>query len=223
VPFYLLQGLAFNMDANTDSQEVENSSRRQNTRVRQEQIITAALELISRDGVDSLSVAAVARAVGIVPSALYRHFSGKEEILQGVNATICADLVKNVRMVEEITPDPLHRLELLVKRHIRLVQSKPGIARYVFSTGILPRGTERKVRLFKGVCAYLHEIERIMATAQEQGQIATQHSASDLSYMFLGLIQPAVFLHQLGDGDYDMETRIETGWRIFKHMIGHHI
>jgi hypothetical protein len=62
-----------------------------------------------------------------------------------------------------------------------------------------------------------------MATAQEQGQIATQHSASDLSYMFLGLIQPAVFLHQLGDGDYDMETRIETGWRIFKHMIGHHI
>jgi hypothetical protein len=100
-----------------------------------------------------------------------------------VNATICADLVKKVCMVEEITPDPLHRLELLVKRHIHLVQNKPGIARYVFSTGILPRGTERKVRLFKVVCAYLHEVERIMATAQEQGQIATERSAVPLMFL----------------------------------------
>ena len=60
-----------------------------------------------------------------------------------MNATICADLVKKVCMVEEITPDPLHRLELLVKRHIHLVQSKPGIACYVFPTGILTQRTER--------------------------------------------------------------------------------
>jgi DNA-binding transcriptional regulator YbjK len=74
VPFYLLQGLAFNMDANIDSHEVKNSSRRQNTRVGQEQIITAALELISRAGVDSLSVAAVAHEVGMVPSGTLSSF-----------------------------------------------------------------------------------------------------------------------------------------------------
>ncbi len=47
------------------------------TEIRQEQIAQAALSLIASRGIKGLSVAAVARRVGLVPSGIYRHFKGK--------------------------------------------------------------------------------------------------------------------------------------------------
>ncbi|HEY6572448.1 MAG TPA: helix-turn-helix domain-containing protein, partial [Candidatus Eisenbacteria bacterium] len=51
------------------------------TEVRRDQIAAAALQIIAAHGVRGLSLAAVARRVGLVPSAIYRHFAGKDEIL----------------------------------------------------------------------------------------------------------------------------------------------
>jgi len=51
------------------------------TEVRQEQIIEAALELIGAEGVGALNIAGIAEQVGIVPSALYRHFKSKDVVL----------------------------------------------------------------------------------------------------------------------------------------------
>ena len=49
-----------------------------NSEVRQEQYVQAALGLVAADGLKNLSVARVARRMGLVPSALYRHFPGKD-------------------------------------------------------------------------------------------------------------------------------------------------
>lgn len=51
------------------------------TEVRREQIAAAALQLIARRGMHGLSIAGIARQVGLVPSAIYRHFDGKDHVL----------------------------------------------------------------------------------------------------------------------------------------------
>lgn len=51
-------------------------------RNRREMIIAAAAELFSADGYGNVSMDDIARAVNVRPSALYRHFSGKQEILR---------------------------------------------------------------------------------------------------------------------------------------------
>jgi len=62
------------------------------TGARQGQIIEAALELIDAEGVSALSIVGIAERVGIVPSALYRHFKSKEDVLDAVleSVTYCA-------------------------------------------------------------------------------------------------------------------------------------
>lgn len=77
-----------------------------NTQVRKEQIAQAALELVAAGGLMKLSVAAVARRVGLVPSALYRHFKGKDEVLDAALGLIQDKLLGNVRQCErrQITP-----------------------------------------------------------------------------------------------------------------------
>ncbi|HKU34492.1 MAG TPA: TetR/AcrR family transcriptional regulator [Paenarthrobacter sp.] len=44
-------------------------------------ITTAALELISSKGYDGLTMAALARSLGVAPSALYNHVSSKDDVL----------------------------------------------------------------------------------------------------------------------------------------------
>ncbi|TXJ75913.1 TetR family transcriptional regulator [Streptomyces lavendulae] len=53
-------------------------------RNRRELIIAAARELFSRDGYANAAMSGIAAAVGIGPSALYRHFGGKQELLHAV-------------------------------------------------------------------------------------------------------------------------------------------
>ena len=52
-----------------------------NTEVRQEQIIQAAMNLIASRGLKGLSMAALANRIGLVPSAIYRHFKSKNDIV----------------------------------------------------------------------------------------------------------------------------------------------
>lgn len=47
----------------------------------QDGITTAALELISTKGYDGLTMAALARSLGVAPSALYNHVSSKDDVL----------------------------------------------------------------------------------------------------------------------------------------------
>ncbi len=47
----------------------------------QDGITTAALELISSKGYDGLTMAALARTLGVAPSALYNHVSSKDDVL----------------------------------------------------------------------------------------------------------------------------------------------
>ena len=54
------------------------SDQKLDTEIRKEQIAEAALGLLASQGLGRLSVAAVARRVGLVPSGVYRHFMNKD-------------------------------------------------------------------------------------------------------------------------------------------------
>ncbi len=52
-----------------------------------DRILTAALELFAQKGYDGVGIREIASAVGVRGSALYKHFSSKEEILNAVVQT----------------------------------------------------------------------------------------------------------------------------------------
>src|SRR5690625_543121 len=69
-------------------------------------ILAAAAQLFAERGYDQVGVGEIAAAVGIGPSALYRHFSGKQELLQEVVSGGIApirDLVADVDLREPTT------------------------------------------------------------------------------------------------------------------------
>ena len=61
-------------------------------RITRDVVLAAALELIDRDGVDGLSMRRLARVLHRDPMILYRHAPNKAALLDGVAATVLAQL-----------------------------------------------------------------------------------------------------------------------------------
>ncbi len=189
------------------------------TDIRQEQFTSAALSIIGTHGVKGLSVARVAHRVGLVPSAVYRHFKGKEELLDAVVALIRERLLGNVAAVSAETPDPLESLQRLLMRHVELIRMNEGIQRLVLSEEIISEQPNRRRVIYEMVRTYLKLVADIIRRGQERGQIRSELDPSVLSTIFLGLVQSAAILWRLSDGGTDVTRQAEKAWSLLREAI----
>lgn len=189
------------------------------TEVRKEQIAQAALALISEQGLTALSVAAVARRVGLVPSGIYRHFEGKEEVIDAVLALIGERLLRNVREACRESEDPLDCLRRILVRHVELIRANAGIPRVVFSQELYASRPGRKRAVYDVVTGYLDRIADVVRGGQEAGRIRPELDPGTLSVLFLGLVQPPAILWHLSDGQFDVTKHTRRAWEFFRAAI----
>lgn len=190
------------------------------TEIRQEQIAQAALSLISSGGLKGLSVARVARRVGLVPSAIYRHFRSKDEVLDAAVGYIQERLLGNVHAVCDETEDALERLRKLLMRHIGLIRENQGIPRIIFSEEFYDGRPERKARVYGIIKQYLNRVSQIVRQGQQGGRIRPELDPGVVAVMFLGLIQPTAILWHMSQGEFDAARHAEKSWLIFSGAIG---
>jgi len=85
---------------------------------RRQLIIDAAADLFSRKGYAGVGMGDVAEAVAIGPSALYRHFRGKQELLATVVGEALETLDTAIAKTEDdCPPDIVHALAAVVLEH----------------------------------------------------------------------------------------------------------
>ena len=142
------------------------------THIRREQIAAAALKLVADEGVKRLSIAAVARRVGLVPSGIYRHLKSKDAMLEAVLDLLQSRLQANVAAAREESEDAVKRLHGLFVRHICIIrEGGQAFPRIVFSDEAGADNSQRKAHVRKIVSGYLGEIERMVREGQQQRRI----------------------------------------------------
>jgi AcrR family transcriptional regulator len=189
------------------------------TQVRREQIVQAALSLIGTHGLRRLSVASLARRIGLVPSALYRHFKGKDDVIEAVLQHIRDSLQENVRTARAETHDSLEQLRRLLMRHLAMVRDNAALPRIVFSEDVYAGRPARRARMFAGIRTYLDDVAAIVEQGQTDGQIRPDVDPQTVATLFLGLIQPGTILWHMSDGVFDMTRHAERGWRLLSDTL----
>jgi AcrR family transcriptional regulator len=189
------------------------------TEVRREQIATAALQLIARRGVRGLSIAGIARQVGLVPSAIYRHFDGKDHVLDLVLDQIRQRLLDNVQAVQAETADSMEALRRLLFRHIKLIRESEAIPMLVFSDQVYSGRPERKARMQQIIQDYLEQVGKVVQRGQKEKTLRADLDPAVAAVMFLGLVQPAAILWHLSEGEFDVTKHTEKAWQVFRRAI----
>ncbi len=189
------------------------------TQVRQAQIVQAALGLIAQQGLRRLSVGAVARRVGLVPSALYRHFRNKEEIVLACFEFVRSRALANLEAVSAASPNALERLERLIRLTVQMVRELQALPRIIFAEGFaseLPARRRKIYQLLQGVLARLEEVVR---EGQRRGEIRADVDARSLAVMVWGQLPPLVILWHVSDGQFDVTRQAEKSWQVLRRAL----
>jgi AcrR family transcriptional regulator len=191
------------------------------TRVRREQIAEAALSLIASQGLRRLSIAKVARRVGLVPSGIYRHFKSKDELLDAVLQRVEGRLLANVKASREAHSDALACLKDVLMRHIRYLREGKviSIPRMIFSEDAHGDDPQRKRRVLRVLKQYTGQLGEIVQLAQSQGRIRPELDVQTVTLMLFGIVVPAGILWHLTDGGFDVTRHAQRAWELFEAAV----
>jgi TetR/AcrR family transcriptional regulator, fatty acid metabolism regulator protein len=189
------------------------------TDIRKEQLIRGVLKVIARDGTKRLSVASVSREIGLVPSALYRHFHSKDQMLSAVLDYIIGRIQHNFHEVCEETEEPLLRMQRFLQRQLKLIRESPAIPTVVFAQGLFSEDPNRRKKIFDVLNQFRHRLATMVKMGQKAGTIRNDISAETVVLLWVGIIQPAALLYYLSNGHYDLELHGRKAWKLLKQMI----
>jgi AcrR family transcriptional regulator len=162
-------------------------TQRRSTEVRQAEIADAALRIIATRGIGALTVAALAKELGLTGGALYRHFESTDAILEAVAARAVAVLVET--MPDPSLP-PLEWLERFIESRASTVSGHTGLARLLFSDQLAlalpPSALEHLRSVFKTTSMAML---RALAEGQARGQIRRDLEPMELVPIVMGSVQ----------------------------------
>ena len=169
---------------------------RKTTEIRREEILRAALFIVEQQGLDNLNTNAIAAVIQLVPSAIYRHFKNKEEIIAALIDFIGERLQQNLQQATTQEGTALERLKSLFELHVKLLQEEPSIPRILYSLISSERNQELKKKMLAEIDAYVYETKKLLLQGKKAGEINPAVDVTAAAMMFLGMIQPLVILSQ---------------------------
>ncbi|MCK9195765.1 MAG: TetR/AcrR family transcriptional regulator [Syntrophales bacterium] len=186
------------------------------TEVRREQITQATFNVIARQGVKGLTVAAIAKKAGISEANLYRHFKNKDDILRQAVENVGAGLLENLRRIQDASADePLVRLRNLFMMHLGYIEENEGIPRLVFSEEIHLVNHEFREKLLSAINSYAQGVESFVRAGQTNGSIHSDADASAVALIFIGMIQISTLKWSLNDFSFCL---IDEGMRLWDNF-----
>ena len=189
------------------------------TEIRREQIAEAAMNLIAAQGLRRMSIAAVARRVGIVPSGIYRHFKNKDEIIHAVLDRVGCRLTENVETARRESDDPLDQLKGVLMRHIRFIREGRAVPRMIFADDAQTDSARLKQHVIKVFSGYIGQIAEIVGQGQSQGCIRPDAEPRTVAMMLMGIVVPAGIFWHMTDGGFDVTRHAQQSWRLFASAV----
>ena len=188
---------------------------KKSTRIRKEEIVRAALDVVGSKGVRALTIAAIAAAAGMSEANIYRHFTGKGDVFTALAEFIGSSVMGTAATIAAGSRPPLEKLETIFFSHISLVTEHPGIPRFVFSDDI--HLSHRKVTdiLALRIGNYVETISGVIAAATAEGALKPGLSPRETALTLLGMIQFTALRWTISNGAFAIRPEADKLWRNF--------
>ncbi|MGB9835447.1 MAG: TetR/AcrR family transcriptional regulator [Candidatus Saccharicenans sp.] len=154
-------------------------------------IITSALRIIDQSGIKALTISRLAREVGFVESALYRHFKSKKDLILFIIDNVLQEARRHFREVEEANQEATEALKSLLYLHLNFLEEYPGIFKVVYSDEIHLGDEELQDRINNLISEIVGFIKKVIQQGQAEGKLKPDLSLTVAAMHFLGLVYTA--------------------------------
>lgn len=177
---------------------------------RQLDIIQAAGRILTESGVGGLTTKNLAKAMGFSESAIYRHFTGKEEIILALLNYLadsmdsrCAEVLKGKMNAEE-------KFEALFKSQFTFFQSNPHFVVAVFSDGLLEESEQINLVILRLMQVKMKYLMPIIMEGQKNKIFTNQITAEEMIHIIMGTFRLHMFKWRLAAFQYDIQRQGEN-------------
>jgi len=185
---------------------------------RQTQIIQASVAIIAQKGIQGLTMKNIASSIGISEPAIYRHFSGKHEILSGIIKLMKMSSYENSH-VSKLELSPVQRLELSLRNRTAAFINNPALAAIIFSEEIFINDNLLSQEIRKIMDERQALFVKLLTKGQEAGEVRKDVGAEQLAVMIIGAFRFIVTKCHLFDCGVDLEEEVEKLIEAIKKMI----
>lgn len=171
---------------------------------RQNEIIKASLELISESGIQSLTIKNLSKKIGLVESAIYRHYESKTQILVAILDSIQGQTKSNnFTQVGSI----ISFLEKKLENHFLIFTENPALVSVVFAEDLFqnePLLVEKtKVKVKKSIS----ELSELTKIGQQKGEIRRDIDHEQVSIIINGSVRMLVKQWKMLGYSFDLQTK----------------
>lgn len=168
-----------------------------------ELIISAALDIVSDNGLSGVSAREIARKIGYSPGTLYNLFESLDDLLLHVEARMLDALDERLSEVPAETHPDLH-LKALIRAYTGFCRQNPNLCNLIIQHG-MPRGTQMPAWYLEKLGRIVGRIETGLAPLMSevpQSSEALQRTAREVWAAAHGIIMLSTMekLASLADG-----------------------
>jgi AcrR family transcriptional regulator len=168
---------------------------------RQKEIIKASLELIAESGIQNLTIKNLSKKIGLVESAIYRHYESKTQILIAILDSITVETKSNDSTeVESVISIIENRLE----NHFLTFTKNPTLVSVVFAEDLFqnePLLIEKtKVKVEKSIS----ELAKLISFGQQKGELRNDIVSEQVSIMINGSVRMLVKQWKMSGYSFDL-------------------
>ncbi|MBD77344.1 MAG: TetR family transcriptional regulator [Crocinitomicaceae bacterium] len=186
---------------------------------RQIEIVEAATKLIGEKGIQNLTTKNLALEMGFSEPALYRHFSGKTDILKAVLVYYKEKLKSGLQSVLESQLNGLEKLEQMMKFQFNHFSNNPAVIMVIFAETSFQYDNV----LSKMVVEILEQkqllVSQIIRMGQDGGSIRKDIDATQLATLIMGSMRFTVLRWRLSDFSFDLRKKGVSLWQSTEKLI----
>ncbi len=182
---------------------------------RQLQIIDASIHIISKGGIQDLTMKNLSRALGISEPAIYRHFENKQRILITMLESFKHQnkLINRSNITEGVTG--LQRIKEIITGVFQKFIKNPAISAVIFSEEIFQNESELAGMIRDIMNTNIGFFKKLIQVGQGDKSIRSDLDSEELSIIVMGSVRHLVTIWRSSEFSFDL---LDSGKRLLKSL-----
>jgi len=176
---------------------------------RQQQIIDCSIEIISKKGIQGLTIKNISKEIGFSEPAIYRHFKSKTEIILAIlgNFKTMADFLAEA--MENLEDSAIEKINFMFSKMMEMFSEQPSLVSVIFSEEIFKNEEPLKEKIKEILNLHQKTVEKIIKKGQIENNVRKDIDKESLALIMMGSLRLLVKRWDLNDYNFNIKKEGE--------------
>ncbi len=180
---------------------------------RKDTMLIAAIDILDRGGIQGLTTKEIAKAEGVTEAAVYKHYTGKGEIVEAILERFASFDDQICNTIRQQNMEENQGILFYASAYAEYYQGYPQIATLLFSFDVFRYDPKLKRRMQNTMDNRRAFLEEFIQGCRGQVSKPAKIDPGVMANLVLGCIWNSVYFWKLHDEELDLKAEILTGVR----------